>query len=143
MAEQLQKRAEERTSRLDRIKKWFLNRDDQDISSSETIAIDDPFAEVRDDLKKLITRQPAWLTQLDEQIGQRPPTWYIGPAGPDIVDLLNATDEEFLQYERLAAMLDYDTAKARHERSVALGIVPADQPFEWKMPEYLSSEAPI
>jgi hypothetical protein len=127
MKERLQDQG--RITRKERFRQWFCDRRGKE--AEPRLDPNDPFAAEREDLMKLITRQPKWLTDIDNENGDPPPTWYVGPRGPDFYDVMNASDEESAKYLRLAEMIKHDDAKKKHDRLFALGYEP--EPFSWEL----------
>jgi hypothetical protein len=82
----------------------------------------DAFADEREELTALLYGRPKWLAELLRERGEEPDTWYVGPRGPNVVDLLQLDDEEFAKYMRLSEMIKYDEQRKEQHRLEALGL---------------------
>jgi hypothetical protein len=68
----------------------------------------DPFLRDRARLEALQHARPKWVRDRYKAQRRRPSDWYIGPIGPDVIDAIHATPDEFAELVQLARMTTYD-----------------------------------
>lgn len=90
---------------------------------SETLdtGSDDPFAGERERLNALRNAPPRWI---QEQAKEDPHSFYSGPVGPSVHDVLTASPEQSADYELLAKMVRHDHDQRQAQRRADRGLPP-------------------